>query len=906
MGSLHTHEQGAPATAEQWYRKSADQAMADLQTSITGLAPEEAAARLLRVGANALPAKAVDPAWLRFARHFNDVLIYILLAAAVATALMGHWTDTLVILIVAVINASIGFFQENKAEKSLAALRGMLSSHAHVVRNGKKLEIDASELVPGDIVILRPGDKIPADVRLFEAHHLQVEESMLTGESLTVAKQVESIDHEALLADRTNLAFSGTSVSAGNAKGVVVETGVSTELGKINRMIATVDETETPLLRQIDQLGKRLFQLIIGMMAVLFVIGFFWHDYPFGELLLSLISLAVAAVPEGLPAIVSIILSLGVQRMATNKAIIRKLPTVETLGAMSVICSDKTGTLTMNEMTVKSVLTADTSFNVEGQSYEPKGRITLAGATEALSWAEHPNLAAFIRAIDTCNDSSLQRDEGGRWNVVGGPTEGALKVLARKAELPEVEVRRMGKIPFDSAYKYMARRCDVGGESLIYLKGAPDVLLRMCEQQLGVNGAEPLDRAYWEREMGHIASQGLRMLAAAYRPVPGANGEIDHPDVQHGMVFLGVAGLMDPPRPEAIEAIAMCRQAGIQVKMITGDHPDTAVAIAGMLGMGSDLRAMTGQELEAIDDAELKSRAMQYSVFARTSPEHKLRLVRALQANKQVVGMTGDGVNDAPALKQADVGIAMGIKGTEVTKEAADMVLTDDNFSTITGAVREGRRVYDNLKKTVLFILPTNLAQGLIIILAILAGAVVPLSPLQILWMNMATSITLSFALAFEPGESGMMRRKPRDARESILNGFTVWRVFFVGSLLASAAFAVDAWMLANGQDTNHIRSMVLHTLVVSQWAYLFNCRLQDEFSLNAALLRNGALLTVTLALILLQCLVLYVPFMQEAFDTVALPFSNWLVAIGIGALVFFAVELEKLVIRRWKASRGH
>lgn len=888
-----------------WYRKSVDQTLADLQTSAEGLSPDEAEARLLRVGPNALPAKEVDPLWLRFARHFNDVLIYILLAAAVATALMGHWTDTIVILLVAVINAGIGFFQENKAEKSLAALRGMLSSTAHVVRNGKKIELDAAQLVPGDIVILRPGDKIPADVRLFDVHHLQVEESMLTGESLTVGKHADALDQEALLADRTNLGFSGTNVSAGNARGVVIETGAHTELGRINKLIANVDESETPLLRQIAELGKRIFQLIIGMMVALFIIGFFWHDYPFGELLLSLISLAVASVPEGLPAIVSIILSLGVQRMAQNKAIIRKLPTVETLGAMSVICSDKTGTLTMNEMTVKSVLLANGLYSVEGQSYEPKGRITFGGTSDELDWSQHSSLDAFIRAVDICNDSSLQLNEEGRWGVVGGPTEGALKVLARKANLPEIEFHKFGKIPFDSAYKYMARRCDVAGQNLIYLKGAPDVLLRMCQQQLGVNGVEPLDREYWEREMSFIAGQGLRMLAAAYKPVQPDDGVIDHEDVQDGMIFLGVAGLLDPPRPEAIEAIALCKRAGIQVKMITGDHPDTAVAIAGMLGMGNDLRAMTGQELEQADDTQLKSLAMQYSVFARTSPEHKLRLVRALQANEEVVGMTGDGVNDAPALKQADVGIAMGIKGTEVTKEAADMVLTDDNFSTIAGAVREGRRVYDNLKKTVLFILPTNMAQGLLIVMAILAGAVIPLAPLQILWMNMATSTTLSFALAFEPGEPGMMRRPPRNAKESILNGFAVWRVLYVGGLLTAAAFLLEAWMVSNGQDTDHIRTMILHTLVTAQWAYLFNCRLQEEFSLNLALLRNGALLTVTLALILLQCFVIYVPFMQTAFHTVALPFSGWLISLGIGIAVFFAVELEKLVIRRWKASRG-
>nr|WP_294973101.1 cation-transporting P-type ATPase [uncultured Pseudomonas sp.] len=895
----------AQSGAGDWHSKTVEQTLADLQTGTDGLAPDEACTRLSRVGPNALPAKASEPIWLRFMQHFNDVLIYILLVAAVATALMGHWTDTLVILLAAVINASIGFFQENKAEKSLAALRGMLSSSARVVRGGQKIEVDASELVPGDIVILRPGDKIPADVRLFDVHHLQVEESMLTGESLTVSKHADALERDALLADRTNLGFSGTNVSAGNARGVVVETGPSTELGRINRMIANVDESETPLLRQIGELGKRIFQLIVGMMLALFVVGFFWHDYPFGELLLSLISLAVASVPEGLPAIVSIILSLGVQRMARNKAIIRKLPTVETLGAMSVICSDKTGTLTMNEMTVKSVLLADGLYGVEGQSYEPKGRITFGGAGDAPDTAQQGVLEAFIRAVDICNDSSLQRDDEGRWTVVGGPTEGALKVLARKAALPEIEFRKFGKIPFDSAYKYMARRCDVAGQNLIYLKGAPDVLLRMCQQQLGTDGAQPLDHDYWEREMHHIAGQGLRMLAAAYKPVQPDDGVIDHEDLQHGMIFLGVAGLMDPPRPEAIEAIALCKRAGIQVKMITGDHPDTAVAIAGMLGMGHELQAMTGQQLEQADDEQLKSLAMQYSVFARTSPEHKLRLVRALQANRQVVGMTGDGVNDAPALKQADVGIAMGIKGTEVTKEAADMVLTDDNFSTITNAVREGRRVYDNLKKTVLFILPTNMAQGLLIVMAILAGAVIPLAPLQILWMNMATSTTLSFALAFEPGEPGMMRRPPRNAKESILNGFAVWRVLYVGGLLTAAAFLLEAWMVSNGQDTDHIRTMILHTLVTAQWAYLFNCRLQEAFSLNMALLRNGALLTVTLALILLQCFVIYVPFMQNAFHTVALPFSGWLISLGIGIAVFFAVELEKLLVRHWKAARG-
>ena len=612
-----------------FYQLSVEETLTSTHSTPEGISGAEAATRLQQYGENALPQKAGKPAWLRFLAHFNDVLIYVLLAAALLTAVMGHWVDTLVILGVAVINALIGHIQESNAEKSLQSIRNMLSSEAVVIRQGNHETIPTTALVPGDIVVIRAGDRIPADLRVIEAHNLRVEEAILTGESTVVEKSTEALSGELPLGDRTNLLFSGTTVSSGGGKGLVVATGGDTELGHINQMMSDIEKHRTPLLVQMDKLGKAIFIIILVMMAALFVFSLLFRDMPVSELMLSLISLAVASVPEGLPAIISIILSLGVQTMARQKAIIRKLPTVETLGAMTVICSDKTGTLTMNEMTVKAVITADNVYRVEGDSYEPVGNIHPIDEPDPITVVPGTLLERYLRTIDLCNDSQLIKDESGLWKITGGPTEGAL--------------------------------------------------------------------------------------------------------------------MMDPPRPEAITAIGDCLQAGIRVKMITGDHPQTAMSIGKMLGIGNAENAITGRELEVMDDIQLSEAAQKFDIFARTSPEDKFRLVQALQSRKEVVGMTGDGVNDAPALKQADVGIAMGIKGTEVTKEAADMVLTDDNFATIASAVREGRRVYDNLKKTILFIMPTNLAQGLLIIIALLAGNLIPLTPVLILWMNMATSATLPF-----------------------------------------------------------------------------------------------------------------------------------------------------------------
>lgn len=814
---------------------------------------------------------------------------------------MGHWVDTAVILGVAVINALIGHIQENNAEKSLKSIRNMLSASAVVVRNGQHETVATTDLVVGDIVVLRAGDRIPADLRVMEAHNLRVEEAILTGESTVVDKTAEALTGELPLGDRKNLLFSGTTISAGAGLGVVIATGEATELGHINQMMTEIEKHRTPLLVQMDKLGKAIFSLILAMMVGLFIFSLLLRDMPMGELLLSLISLAVAAVPEGLPAIISIILSLGVQTMARKRAIIRKLPTVETLGAMSVICSDKTGTLTMNEMTVKAIITADKNYRVQGNSYEPTGEIHVEENDALAEIAPGSLLESYLRTIDLCNDSQLIRDEQGHWGITGGPTEGALKVLAAKAMLPAVESELRSKIPFDSQYKYMATHYRIGNDERVLVTGAPDVLFKLCRLQQTANGTEAFTQPYWEAEIARYAKEGLRMVAAAWKPAHADANALTHDCLNEGLIFLGIAGMMDPPRPEAIAAIGACQQAGIRVKMITGDHPQTAMSIGGMLGIHNSTHAVTGYELEQMDEAELAEAAVTYDIFARTSPEHKLRLVKALQDKGEIVGMTGDGVNDAPALKQADVGIAMGIKGTEVTKEAADMVLTDDNFATIASAVQEGRRVYDNLKKTILFIMPTNLAQGLLIIVALLAGNLIPLTPVLILWMNMATSATLSFGLAFEAGERNIMRRPPRQSNENVMDGFAIWRVGFVGTLIAACAFMLEAWLQPRGHSPEFIRTVLLQTLVTAQWVYMLNCRVSDGFSLGRGLLMNKGIWLVSGILLLLQLAIIYVPFLQMLFGTEALPLRYWGITFAIGIALFFIVEIEKPLTRKFR-----
>lgn len=889
-----------PTASTNWSQLTPAEASEQLATSQQqGLSEAQVIERLAQFGSNTLPQKKQPHILLRFLEHFKDVLIYVLLGAALLTAVMGHWVDTIVILGVTLINALIGFVQENSAAKSLKSIQGMLSSNATVIRAGEKRVIEACHVVPGDIIFLNPGAKIAADLRLLDVHSLMVEEAILTGESTVVEKQAAKLESEVILGDQTNMAFSGTTVVSGTAYGVVVATGEHTELGHINQMMNDIDSGRSPLLEQINKLGTTIFMLIIIMMVMLFVCGYFFRDLGMGELLLSLISLAVASVPEGLPAIISIILSLGMQTMTGQKAIIRKLPTVETLGAMTVVCSDKTGTLTLNEMVVQAVVVADDKFSVTGDGYKPVGQIIDNTTKLPVDLANHHVLTQFLTAVKLCNDSHITQDSDGLWKITGGPTEAALNVLASKSNLVNLEAPRLNKIPFDSRYKYMSTHNQIGVKQFIFLTGAPDVLFKLCRQELGKNGIQTLRHDYWEKQIENYAKQGLRILAAAYREDHEHLNMLDHKDLETGMIFIGLAGIMDPPRPEAITAIQACQNAGIRVKMITGDHQQTAMAIGAMLNIGNGKDAITGSELEPLSDEALIAVAAKYDIFARTSPEHKLRLVKALQAQGEVVGMTGDGVNDAPALKQAEIGIAMGIKGTEVTKEAADMVLVDDNFATIANAVREGRRVYDNLRKTILFVLPTNLAQGLLIVISILMGMVSPLTPLQILWMNMATSTTLSFGLASEAAEKDIMSRAPRDPHKPMLDLYAIWRIIFVGGMIACSAFLLEAYLIQQGYATVFIRTVLLQMLVTAQWVYLFNCRTQKSFAIDKNILKNKGLWIVTAVLLMMQIIIIYIPVMNHIFGTTPLPFYYWVLTLMISIVIFLLVELEKLFIRK-------
>ncbi len=723
-----------------------------------GLSDAQVKQRMEEFGLNELPHKKKKNAFLRFLGYFNDILIYILLIAAAITAFLGHYVDTIVILLVTVINAAIGYFQENKAEKALENIKNMLSLKSLVIRNGKQVEIDSSQLTIGDIVLLNPGDKVPADLRLLKTNNLKIEESVLTGESVPSDKEAEAVNEDTELGDRVNMAFSSTTVSAGTGTGIVVSIGSGTELEKINQLISDTPSITTPLLVQTAKLGKVISIAIVAIAVLVFLFGYFFRDYPTGELLLSVIGLAVAAIPEGLPAILSIILAIGVQNMAKRKAIIRNLPSVETLGAVSVICSDKTGTLTKNEMTVKTLITRNGEFKVSGTGYAPEGEITLNG--EKVDYDDEEVLRNLINCFMFCNNSTLTEKDG-QWSVNGDPTEGALITLYEKANLAERDLERIAEIPFDSSYKYMAILGRLCGRTFIFLKGTPDRLLRIAQGEKSDSGVNDFDSGYWEEKINGLAQLGQRVIGAAYKIVDDDKTDLIQQDLCDGIIFLGIAGIIDPPRPEATAAVHACKDAGIRVKMITGDHVETAKAIGHEMGIGDGEKALQGRDLQKMSDQEMEVAVQDTDVFARTSPEHKLRLVNALQKGGAICAMTGDGVNDAPALKKADVGIAMGIKGTEVTKDAAEMVLADDNFSTIVAAVEEGRRVYDNLKKTILFILPTNGAESFLIIASILFGTAMPLTPVQILWVNMVTSITISFALAFEKVEPDAMKRPP-------------------------------------------------------------------------------------------------------------------------------------------------
>ncbi|HMO06957.1 MAG TPA: cation-transporting P-type ATPase [Paracoccaceae bacterium] len=847
--------------------------LAALEASPAGLTSSEAARRLAEHGPNRLPEVRGRGPVLRFLMQFHNVLIYVLIGAAVVTGALQHWVDTGVILAVVLANAVIGFVQEGKAEAAMAAIRGMLAPHAAVLREGRRISVDGADLVPGDIVLLEAGDKVPADLRVLEARGLAAQEAILTGESVPVEKGEAPDAADAALGDRRSMLWSGTLVTQGTARGLVVATGAGTEIGRIGGLLAGVEQLTTPLVAQIDHFARWLSFLILLVAALLLVWGYYVAHMPFSDLFMAVVGVAVAAIPEGLPAVMTITLAIGVQAMARRNAIVRRLPAIEAIGSVSIICTDKTGTLTRNEMVVGAAETAAGTFVIGGEGYAPEGAITPAG-----------DLSHLARAAALCNDAALHC-KNGVWMVEGDPMEGALLAFAGKVG-GDHAARRLDAIPFDSRHRFMAVLTEGPQGRLTHVKGAPERVLRMC------GGIDP---KHWHDRAEALARRGLRVLALAERAE--TDDRIDPATLEGGLSFLGLVGLIDPPRAEAIAAVAECRAAGIRVKMITGDHAGTAAAIAAQIGLANPHRVLTGADLDKLDDAQLALEVTDVDIFARTSPEHKLRLVTALQAHGLSVAMTGDGVNDAPALKRADAGIAMGLKGSEAAKEAADLVLADDNFASIAAAVREGRTVYDNLKKVISWTLPTNAGESMVVVLALLAGMALPVTAVQILWVNLVTAVTLGLALAFEPTEAGTMARPPRTRNAPILSGSLVWRVVLVSTLFLVAVFGVFTYAIDKGYPLALAQTMAMNTLVVLEIFHLFFIRNIHGTSLTWAAARGTRVVwTVVIGITAAQFAVTYLPPLQAVLGTASVPLFDGLLIVGIGAAFFALIEIEKQI----------
>jgi magnesium-transporting ATPase (P-type) len=862
-----------------------------------GLSSDEAARRLKKHGPNCLPEPPRRSAVVRFLSQFHNLLIYVLIASAFVTAALQHWVDTGVILAVVIANAVISFIQEGRAEEAMQAIRVMLAPHSAVLRDGRRVSVDAADLVPGDVVLVEAGDRVPADLRLIEARGLKAEEAILTGESVPVEKSTAPVTEEAALGDRTSILFSGTLVAAGAGRGVVVATGAATEIGRISGLLSAVETLTTPLVHQMDRFARWLTVFILLLAASLLTYGYFVGHLPFAELFMAVVGLSVAAIPEGLPAVLTITLAVGVQAMARRNAIVRRLPAIETLGSVSVICSDKTGTLTRNEM-MAATLAAKHVYSIGGDGYAPEGAVRSRGRD--VTWQEDAILKEFADAAGLCNDAVLHKGEDG-WRVEGDPMEGALMALAGKitgaGPDPFRDWSRTDAIPFDAAHRYMAvLHHNHQGHARIDVKGAPEAVLALCAgQRAESGGTEPLDESYWSGMVEELASNGQRVIAVAARTVPQEHTILNIADIKEKLTLIGLIGLIDPPRPEAIEAVADCHAAGIRVKMITGDHAATARAIAALVGLRNTARVLTGADLDVMDDASLAEAAADTDVFARTSPTHKLRLVTALQARGLTVAMTGDGVNDAPALKRADAGIAMGRKGSEAAKEAAELVLADDNFASIAAAVREGRTVYDNIKKVISWTLPTNAGEAMTIVVALFAGMALPITAVQILWVNLITAITLGIALAFEPSEAGTMRRPPRPRDEPLLTGELVWHIILVSTLFIAAVFGMFAYAIDKGYEQALAQTIAMNMLVVLEIFHLFFIRNIYGTSLTWGAVRGtpivwACVVTVTVA----QFAITYVPALQHIFGTQGVPILDGILIVVVGAVFFALVETEK------------
>ncbi len=891
------------------WQLSAEEAAASMQVGAAEGLGDAAIARLrAEFGPNRLTPQQGTSAFVRFLRQFHQALVYILLAAAGVTFYLDEVVDSAVIFAVVLVNAIVGYLQESKAEKALDALARMVVTEATVRRNGRKQRVPSESLVPGDIVLLQSGDRVPADLRFLLVRSLQVDESMLTGESVPVEKAAGTLPADTVLADRRNMAFAGSMVTYGQAEGVVWSTGDRTEMGRISTLMRETTSMTTPFLLKMEHFSRLLLYVILGLAAATFAVGVLRGKAAM-EMFMAAVALAVGAIPEGLPAAVTITLAVGVARMARRRAIIRKLPAVETLGSTTVICSDKTGTLTENAMTVERVWAGGASYEITGTGYDTEGSILREGA--AIAAAESVPLLECLKAGVLCNDTQLVVKDG-RTVVEGDPTEAALIAAAgktgRSAESFAGAQRRVATLPFESEHQYMATLHESERETtrVVYVKGSVERVLERCARALDARGeASAFDASEAMRTAEEMAARGLRVLAFARKEMPRTHSSLEHGDVARDLVFIGLQGMIDPPRAEAVAAVGKCRRAGIEVKMITGDHLLTAAAIAEKIGLGSRsaagrVAALSGRDLEKLSDEELVAAAEKTDVFARVAPEQKLRLVRALQARGHVTAMTGDGVNDAPALKQADIGIAMGITGTDVAKHAADMVLTDDNFASIEAAVEEGRGVFDNLTKFIIWTLPTNAGEAAVLFIAILLGTALPILPVQLLWVNMTTALLLGLMLVFEPKEEDLMQRPPRNPKLPLLTPTLVLRILMVTAIMAGGALALFYWGTRSGNLSEaEGRTLVVNVIVVVEMFYLLACRSLTRSMFSVGLLSNPRLIGGIAVMLLAQLAFTYVPVMQTLFHSAPLGLESWLWIAGVGAAAYAATELEKMVRRK-------
>lgn len=864
----------------------------------TGLTSEEAAKRLEQYGENQVKARVGTPHWKRLLNQFTAPLVLVLIAASLVTGFLGEWVDATVIIIVVLVNALVGFLQESKAETALEALMQMVVADVIVRRDGKKLRVPSTTLVPGDIVILSGGDRVPADIRLLETKSLQIDEASLTGESVPANKRPDPLQADTVLGDRLNMAYAGSLVTAGSGIGVVWATGDRTETGRVAFLIAEAVDLTTPLTRKIARFSGLLLWVILALAAALFAYGVLVRGGSVIEMLMASVALAVGVIPEGLPAAITIVLAIGVSRMAKRRAIIRKLPAVETLGCTTVICSDKTGTLTQNKMTVRFIHAGGETFEVSGSGYEPHGTIHQAQIT--IAPATKPALHECLLAGMLCNDSAIIEKDG-VWTIAGDPTEGALLVAAEKAGLRHATIHadspRVDMIPFESDHMFRATLHDHAQGRRIYKAGALERLLDRCTHMLDARGELVAINMEAIREVaGSLGSEGMRVIAFCRRDGSHVSGDFAHHHVSEGLTFLGLQGMIDPPREEAIAAVAKCQAAGIRVKMITGDHAVTAQAIAKQIGIvGADtVPAISGRELSEISDADLPEIADRTAVFARVAPEQKLRLVRALQSRGHILAMTGDGVNDGPALKQADIGIAMGITGTDVAKGAASMVLTDDNFATIATAVEEGRGVYDNLIKFLVWTLPVSVGFALILLTSVVFGLTLPTLPVHLLWVNLTTAILLGLMLVFEPPEADIMKRPPRDQKTPIFDFAMFMRTGLVSMIMLAGSYWVFFYEQNAGSTIAVCRTAVVNTVVAVASAYLINCRSLRRSIFSIGWFSNPRLWIGIGLTGLLQLVFTYAPLMNRYLHTAPLDATVWLRILGVAVAALVVVEVEK------------